>query len=98
MARPSIMIAFGLPGHPGEQDEDTLNREGGDNDLAAQILVAIAHRLHRGGPSAVRVLRAFISALDDLCEAHMDKDPHGFEDAAGDACNALENLLNSGGR
>ena len=100
MARPSFMIAIGLPHpHGGEgQDEDTLNREGedgSDNDLAAQIMVSIVHRLHRGGPSGVRDLRAFTQALEELADASMAKDAHGFEDAAGDACNALEALISS---
>ena|SRR5262245_63099095 len=98
MARPSLMIAIGLPhAHGGEGDEDNLNREGdaggGDNDLAAHVLVSIVHRLHRGGPSAVRDLRSFTQALEELADTHMAKDSHGFEDAAGDACNALEALI-----
>jgi streptomycin 6-kinase len=92
---PRIMIAVGLP--HGESDEDSLNREhddnGGDDDIATEAIVSIVHNLHRGGPSAVRDLRKFTSALESLCEAFMQKDSHGVEEAASDACDALRDMI-----
>jgi hypothetical protein len=100
MARPHFMIAIGLPGGPhGEdsQDEDNLQREhdgdGGDDDIATEAIVSIVHNLHRGGPSAVRDLRRFTSALEDMCETFMSRDRKGFEDAASDARDALEGMI-----
>jgi hypothetical protein len=101
MAHPHFMIAIGLPGGPhGEdsQDEDNLQREGSDSngdddDIATEAIVSIVHNLHRGGPSAVRDLRKFTSALESLCEAFMQKDSHGVEEAASDACDALRDMI-----
>jgi hypothetical protein len=93
------MIAIGLPGHHGEQqdDEDQLQREqGGEDsgdDIATEAICSIVHNLHRGGPSAVRDLRKFTSALEDMCSTFMERDRKGFEDAASDARDALENLI-----
>src|SRR5262245_57811605 len=99
MAKPSLMIAIALPGHDGEEAvEDNLQREsndgGGDgDDIATEAIVSIVHNLHRGGPSAVRDLRKFTSALEDMCETYMSRDRKGFEDAASDARDALEGLI-----
>jgi hypothetical protein len=95
----SLMIAIGLPGPHGEQDEDALNREqdggGEDNDIATEAIVSIVHNLHLGGPSAVRDLRAFTAALDAMCEAFMARDRKGFEDAASNARDALEGMISA---
>src|SRR5262249_61527045 len=68
----SIMIAVGMPGHHGEQDEDSLNREcddgDGNDDIATEAIVSIIHRLHDGKASAVRDVRLFADALAELCE------------------------------
>jgi len=58
-----------------------------------EAIVSIVHNLHRGGPSAVRDLRKFTSALEDMCETYMSRDRKGFEDAASDARDALEGLI-----
>ena len=97
MPKHGFMIAIGLPSHHGEQqDEDNLNREqdgeGGD-DIATEAICSIVHNLHSGGPSAVRDLRAFTSALEEMCETFMARDRKGFEDAASDARDALEDLI-----
>jgi streptomycin 6-kinase len=96
-----FMIAI-MPGGPhGGQDEDSLNREqdgdsgGDDNDIATEIILSILRRLHRGGPSAIRDLRAFTAALDAMCEASMARDHKGLEDAANDAGDALESMINA---
>jgi hypothetical protein len=95
----SLMIAIGLPGPHGAQDEDSLNREqdggGEDNDIATEAIVSIVHNLHRGGPSAVRDLRKFTAALEAMCEAFMARDRKGLEDAASDARDALEGMINA---
>ena len=98
MARPSIMIAFGLPGPHGEEKphEDNLHREHdgeGDDDIATEAIVSIVRNLHQGGPSAVRDLRKFAAALEGMCETFMDRDRKGFEDAASEARDALEGLI-----
>jgi len=96
---PTLAVMIGLPSplaHESEHDEDALDREkddGGDDDIAAEAIVSIVHNLHRGGPSAVRDLRKFTTALEELCEAFMSRDNQAFEDAAGDACNALHDLI-----
>jgi len=94
----SLMIAIGLPGHHGEgQDEDSLQREhgdgGGDDDLATEAIVSIVRNLQHGKASAVRQLRAFTSALENLCEAFMQRDYHGVGEAASDARDALNDML-----
>jgi hypothetical protein len=97
----SLMIAIGLPGLHGEQgqDEDRLSREqdnDSDDDIATEAIVSIVHNLHEGGPSAVRDLRLFTQTLEEMCESFMARDRKGFEDAASDARDALENLINGG--
>jgi hypothetical protein len=96
MARPHFMLAIGLPGGP-HGDEDNLNRERDDDDggnPAAEATVgSIVHCLHRGGPSGVRDLRKFTAALEDLADAYMDKDRQGFEEAASEARDALNDLI-----
>jgi hypothetical protein len=92
------MIAVGLPGHHGEaSDEDQLDRErdddGGDGDLATEAIVSIVRNLEHGKASAVRQLRAFTSALEAMCEAFMQRDYHGVGDAASDARDALNDML-----
>jgi hypothetical protein len=96
MPRHGFMIAIGLPhGGQGSQDEDNFNREhdDGDGDLVTEAICSIVHSLHEGGPSAVRDLRLFTSALEDLCQTHMDKDYAGLEEAATNASEALRNLI-----
>jgi streptomycin 6-kinase len=90
------MIAVGMPGPHSEGDEDTLDREqdgNGDDDIATEAICSIARNLHQGGPSAVRDLRKFTAALEDMCEAFMSKDSHGFDDAAHAAREALNDLM-----
>jgi hypothetical protein len=98
MRRPGATIAvmFGMPSTAmSELDSSDGDKqpEHEDGDIATEAIVSIIHHLHKAGPSAVRDLRAFTSALEAMCEAHMSKDPHGFEDAAGDAVNALHDLI-----
>jgi hypothetical protein len=94
------MIAFGMPGQHGENDEDSLDREqagdgddGGEGDLATEAICSIVRNLHEGGPSAVRDLRRFTSALDAVCEAYMARDHHGLEEAASEAVDVLNDML-----
>ena len=93
------MIAIGLPGHHGEQqDEDSLNREQdgngeGDDDIATEAIVSIVRHLEVGKASAVRTLRTFTAALEDMCDAFMDRDYHAVGDAADAARDALHNLI-----
>src|SRR5262245_7126281 len=94
----SIMIAVGMPGHHGEQDEDSLNRErddgDGNDDIATEAIVSIIHRLHDGKASAVRDVRLFADALAELCDAFMKHDRQRFEEAAHEAHDALSELIN----
>jgi hypothetical protein len=102
MARPHFMIAIGLPGGPhgegqdDEPNEDNLDREGhggkGD-DIATEAIVQIVRNLHEGGPSAVRDLRRFTSALEEICEAFMSHDHQGLEEAASEAVDVLNDML-----
>jgi hypothetical protein len=88
---PSFMIAI-MP--HGERDEDQLDREhDGDNPAVEATIGSIVHRLQRGGPAAVRELRRFTAALKDLADAFMSKDSHGFNDAADEARDALNALI-----
>ena len=99
MSKPSLMIAIGLPSHHGEaQDEDALDRErddgdGGD-DIATEVIVKVIHRLHRGGPSAVRDLRLTVDALAELADSFMTHDRPRFEEAASEAHDCLHELIN----
>jgi hypothetical protein len=90
---PSFMIAIGLPHHA--QDEDQLDREQDDDGSpAAQATVgSIVHRLQRGGPSGIRDLRRFAAALEDLADAFMDKDRQGVDEAASEARDALNDMI-----
>jgi hypothetical protein len=101
---PPLMIAIGMPHHEEDsRNEDNLDRErdgdgngggdSGDDDLATEAICGIARNLHHGGPSAVRDLRAFTAALEDMCETFMSKDTHGFDDAAHAAREALSDLI-----
>jgi len=93
------MIAIGLPSHHGEQDEDSLNRErdgddgDGEDDLATEAVMSIVRNLEHGKASAVRQLRAFTSALEALCQAFMERDYHAVGEAASDARDALNDML-----
>jgi hypothetical protein len=51
------------------------------------------HRLYRGGPSGIRDLRKFTAALEDLADCFLTKDRHGFEEAASEARDALNHLI-----
>ena len=93
----SLMIAIGLPGHQGEQDEDGLDREreddGGDGDLATEAVLGILDGLKQGKAAAVRNLRAFTSALEAMCDAFMERDYHAVGDAADAARDALHEMI-----
>jgi len=97
VAKPTLTIAVGIPGPHGNDDEDDLNREhddGGDNsDLATDAIMSIVNHLKDSKASAVRDIRAFTAALEDLCQAFMDKDYHAVGDAADAARDALHNLI-----
>jgi hypothetical protein len=91
------MIAIGLPGPHGAQDEDSLNREqdggGEDNDLATEAITSIAERLVRDGPSTIRLVRLLARGIEDMAQAAMKRDHHALEEAAADACDALRGLI-----
>jgi len=87
----SIAVTVGMP-HAEERDEDNLSREHNDDGDGGDD-IATVHKLHRGGPSAVRDLRKFTSALEAMCEAFMQRDNHGLEDAASDARDALNDMI-----
>jgi hypothetical protein len=91
--KPAFMIAIGLP--HGERDEDQLDREqDGDGSPAAQATIgSIMHRLQRGGPSGIRDLRRFTAALEDLADCFMNKDRQGVDDAASEARDALNDII-----
>ena len=95
MRKPNLMIAIGLPGPHGE-DEDALDREqdgNGDDDIATEAILSIVNQLKDRKASAVRDIRAFTAALEAMCEDFMQKDRQGFEDAASDARDALNKLI-----
>jgi hypothetical protein len=92
------MIAVGLPGPHGEQDEDGLERErddDGESDLATEAITSILDDLKTRKASAVRDLRLYIDALAELCEAFMDRDYHRVGDAASEARDALHEIISS---
>ena len=91
----SLMIAIGLPSH-GEADEDGLDRErddGDGSDIAEEAIASIVQHLQHGKAGAVRTLRAFTAALEDMCDAFMAKDYHTVGDAADVAREALRDLI-----
>src|SRR5215470_8438595 len=89
--KPTLMIAVGLPGPHGNDDEDQLDREqdgdGGDDDsdLATEAVMSILDDLKTRRASAVRNLRAYTAALEEMCDAFMDRDYHRVGEAASDA-------------
>jgi len=95
--KPTLMIAVGMPGPHGDGDEDGLDRErddgDGDSDVATEAIMSIVNHLKDSKASAVRDIRAFTAALEDLCQAFMDKDYHAVGDAADAARDALHNLI-----
>ena len=99
MRKPTLMIAVGMPGPHGDGDEDQLDRErdddGGDDDsdLATDAVMSIVRNLKDGKASAVRQLRAFTGALEALCDAFMARDYHAVGEAASDARDALNDML-----
>jgi hypothetical protein len=94
MRRPTLMIAVGMGPH-GDSDEDTLDREqdgNGDGDICTEAVCAIIQHLLRSGPSAVRDLRRYIGALEEMCRAFMEKDNDALTEAAAEACQALRDI------
>jgi hypothetical protein len=95
---PTIALMIGMPHgeeEPG-QDEDTLNREQGDDgdgDIAEQAIMGIVECLHQRGPGAVARIRQYAQALEGMCDAYMERDHAGLEDAAADAHQALSKLI-----
>jgi hypothetical protein len=93
------MIAVGLPGPHGEADEDSLQREhdddGDGDDLATLAIGSILDDLKTRKASAVRDLRLYIDALEELCQAFMDRDYHRVGEAASEARDALHEIINS---
>jgi len=97
MRKPTLMIAVGLGGPHGEQqdDEDNLNREreGNGRDIAEEGICGIAETLVRGGPPAIRAVRLLARGLEDMAQAAMKKDNYALEEAAADACDAMRSLI-----
>lgn len=97
---PTIAVMFGMPSshlaHDSD-DEDQLDREGHDddqaNDLAADAIDTIADALRHEGPPAIRRVRIFARALENMAEATMNKDHAGLSDACADAYEALSKLI-----
>ena len=86
------MIAIGLP-HGGDEDNLQREQDGGGEDIVEESINGIMRGLRERGPSGVRDLRAFASALEDLCSAWVDKDRHGVEEAASAAAEALDRII-----
>jgi len=95
--KPTLMIAVGMPGPHGDDDEDGLDRErdDGDSDLATEAVMSILDDLKTRKASAVRNLRAYTAALEEMCDAFMDKDYHRVGEAASDARDALHEIISS---
>jgi len=97
---PTLMIAVGMPGPHGNDDEDQLDREqnggeGDDGDLATEAVMSILDDLKTRKASAVRNLRAYTAALEEMCDAFMDRDYHRVGEAASDARDALHEIISS---
>src|SRR5262249_18027506 len=96
---PKLMIAIGLPNpHSEAQDEGGLDRErddsgGDDSDLATEIVMSILNDLKHGKAAAVRNLRAYMAALEEMCQAFVDRDYHRVGEAASDARDCLHEIL-----
>jgi hypothetical protein len=92
----SLMIAFSLPGAHGDApDEDSLNREqgdDGDDDIAGDATVAIVECLHKG-PSGIRDVRLLARGLEDMAQAVMSHDDKALEDAACDFHEVLSGMI-----
>ena len=100
MRKPTLMIAVGVPSAHGD-DEDQLDREqdddGGDDDsdLATAAVMSILDDFKARKASAVRDLRAYTAALEEMCDAFMDRDYHRVGEAASDARDALHAIISS---
>jgi hypothetical protein len=93
---PSLMIAIGLPGRHGEDDEDQLDREqdgNGKQDIVEEAICSIAERLIRDGPPMIRAVRLLARAYEDMAQAAMKKDHHALGEAAADACDAMRSVI-----
>jgi len=101
MPKPTLMISVGIPSAHGEaQDEDSLDRERDgdgdeDSDLATEAVMSILDDLKTRKASAVRNLRAYTAALEEMCDAFMDRDYHRVGEAASDARDALHEIISS---
>ena len=98
--KPTLMIAVGMPGpHGNDDDEDGLDRErddgDDDSDIATEAICSIVNHLKDNKASAVRDIRAFTAALEDLCDAFMNRDYHRVGEAASDARDALHEIISS---
>ena len=97
MRKPTLMIAVGMPGPHGDDDEDGLDRERNDgdddSDVATEAIVSIVNHLKDSKASAVRDVRLFADALAELCDAFMSKDYHRVGDAASEARDRLHDLI-----
>ena len=95
-----LTIEIGSP-HGVGQDEDQLHREqdddGGDDDsdLATAAVMSILDDLKTRKASAVRDLRAYTAALEEMCDAFMDRDYHRTGEPASDARDALYKIISS---
>ena len=98
MAKPTLMIAVGVPSaHGNDDDEDQLHRESqdgegdDDSDLATEAVMSILDDFKTRKASAVRDLRLYIDALARLCEAFMDRDYHrvGIRALTGRQCPSI---------
>jgi hypothetical protein len=103
MRKPSIMIAFGLPapfgdhGDDEKRGEDKSDREpdgeDGESDLATEAIESILWHLKNGKSGAVRLLRAFSAAVEEMCDGFMEKDYHRVGEAADAARDAMHQLI-----
>src|SRR5262249_34572443 len=99
--KPAFMIAIGMPSAHGDEDEDNLRREDGDDersqngdgDIVEQGIMGILQCLHERGPGAVRQVKLYAQALEAMADAHMSRDDHALEEAASDAYRALHKLV-----
>jgi hypothetical protein len=73
-------------------DEDELDRED-HGDPAEVVVVTLAWSLADRGPGAVRQVRLFAQALEQMADAAMGRDHAGLEDSAAIAHEALAKLM-----
>lgn len=94
-----IAILLGRPqlASEDERDEDHLGHEEEVHDPHGDFIIEILHALRGGGESAVSGVAALARSLAHMSDAARRGDDERVMQAAEDACNTLDQVLDAGG-